>query len=97
MNSVTRRTFLTRSASVAGAACLALDGGAFPLSLPIGIQSFDLTNRLRADFDGTLKTLAGYGFQWIDWLAGGRTTVPAVAAMPAREVHQRFVAAGGQL
>jgi sugar phosphate isomerase/epimerase len=96
MKHISRRAFLRQTAAAGGAACVAsvrsMDG--FPLSLPIGIQSFDLTERLRADFQGTLKTLSGYGYQWVDWLAGGRTTVASVAAMPAKEVHKLFAAAG---
>jgi sugar phosphate isomerase/epimerase len=38
--------------------------------------------------------LAGYGYQWVDWLAGGRNTVRATATMPPKEVRKRFAAAG---
>jgi sugar phosphate isomerase/epimerase len=95
MNSISRRRFLTHAAAVSVTAAASLDViKGFPLALPIGIQSYDLTDRLKADFNGTLQTLAGEGYQWVDWLAGGRTTVPSVAGKPAKEVRKLFAAAG---
>jgi sugar phosphate isomerase/epimerase len=96
MDRISRRTFLRHAASATGVAVVASASRteAFPLALPIGIQAFDLTDRLRGDFDGTLKTLAGYGYQWMDWLAGGRTTVPPLKGVLAKEVRKRFAAAG---
>ena len=91
---ISRRTFL---AAVSAAAYSGLEVGsarAFPLPLPLGIQSYDLTDSLIADFDGTLRTLSGWGYQWIDWLAGGRTTVPAAAKMSPKDLHKRFQDAG---
>jgi sugar phosphate isomerase/epimerase len=96
MSAISRRTFLAQTAAAVGAADAASvqSVDAFPLELPIGIQSYDLTGRLEADFSGTLETLAGYGYQWVDWLAGGRTTVPSVARKPAKEVRKMFGDAG---
>lgn len=97
VHEISRRAFLARTAAVAGAGYV-LSGSspaeAFPLALPIGIQSYDLTKRLTEDLDGTLRALAQDGFQWIDWLAAGRTNVPALAAMPAKDVRTLFAAAG---
>lgn len=94
---ISRRAFLARTAAAAGAGYV-LSGSspaeAFPLALPVGIQSYDLTKRLTEDLDGTLRALAQDGFQWIDWLAAGRTNVPALAAMPAKDVRTLFAAAG---
>jgi sugar phosphate isomerase/epimerase len=96
ISEISRRTFLGRTAVVGAAAffCGARAGEAFPLPLPIGIQSYDLTNRLREDLNGTLRALATDGFQWIDWLAMGRGTVPALSAMAATDVHTLFASFG---
>ena len=87
MSPISRRTLLSQAA-MASVAYLGSSPGsleAFPLILPLGIQSFDLTGPLNNDFDGTLSTLASYGYQWVDWLAGGRNTVRSIAAMPAKD------------
>jgi sugar phosphate isomerase/epimerase len=90
---ISRRTFLARTSAVAGAGYVlssASPAAAFPLALPLGIQSYDLTKRLTEDLNGTLRTLKQNGYQWIDFLAVGRTNVPALAAMPAKDVHKLF-------
>ena len=94
---ISRRSFLVRTAGAASVGYLlagARPADAFPLALPIGVQSFDLTPKLKEDLRGTLKELAADGYQWIDWLAASRTNVPEVAAMSAKEAHALFASFG---
>jgi sugar phosphate isomerase/epimerase len=67
MENISRRDFLSRSAiGAAAAGCVAgaaLRVKANPLGMPIGFQSWSVQQLLQKDFDGTLKQMAGYGFQ----------------------------------
>ncbi len=67
MENISRRQFFSKSAigitaagSLAGAATKL---NANPLGIPIGFQSWSVQQLLQKDFDGTLKQMAGYGFQ----------------------------------
>jgi len=67
MENISRREFFNRSAIgitaagyLAGAASKA---SANPLGMPIGFQSWSVQQLLQKDFDGTLKQMAGFGFQ----------------------------------
>ncbi len=67
MENISRRQFFGKSAAgltAAGyfAAC-ASKLNANPLGMPIGFQSWSVQELLQKDFDGTLKQMAGYGFQ----------------------------------
>ena len=95
MNAISRRNFLAGGAlGVTAAAGLSLDG--FPLALPLGFQSYDVNRDLSRDFEGTCRTLAGYGYQLIDyvWLARVPGVAPAVQAMTGKDVRRAFDAAG---
>jgi sugar phosphate isomerase/epimerase len=70
MPAMSRRAFIKNSASSAVAAGL-LSAGAFelhanPLGLPIGCQTWPVREQIAKDFPGTLKMLAGAGFQTIE-------------------------------
>jgi sugar phosphate isomerase/epimerase len=70
MTEMSRRAFIKNSASSAAAAGL-LSAGAFelhanPLGLPIGCQTWPVREQIAKDFPGTLKLLAGAGFQAIE-------------------------------
>jgi sugar phosphate isomerase/epimerase len=70
MPAMSRRAFIKNSASSAAAAGL-LSAGAFdlhanPLGLPIGCQTWPVREQIAKDFPGTLKMLAGAGFQTIE-------------------------------
>jgi sugar phosphate isomerase/epimerase len=67
MGNISRREFINRSATgIAAAGYLAGAASriyANPLGMPIGFQSWSVQELLQKDFDGTLKQMAGYGFQ----------------------------------
>lgn len=70
MTVVSRRRFLENTARGAGAASLIIAGAremdANPLGLPIGCQTYPVRNLIAQDFPGTLKQLAGAGFERIE-------------------------------
>jgi len=66
---ISRREFLGQSAAMAGAAWAfagAVPVGAYPLDGVMGLQSADIRMQLTADLQGTLKTLAGWGYKALD-------------------------------
>ncbi len=71
MNSISRRQFLGKSAISLGTALIAsqfplnLQAALFPASLgmPIGFQVWTIKDMLIKDFSGTLKMMAGLGYQ----------------------------------
>lgn len=68
MAEVSRRQFLEKAAmstAVAGMAS-SIELRANPLGLPIGCQTYPVRKMIAQDFPGTLKQLAGAGFQTIE-------------------------------
>jgi sugar phosphate isomerase/epimerase len=69
MHVINRRTFLTKTTKAVGAAiALAqfpsqLFAGAAASKMPIGFQTFTVRDMLSKDFSGTLKMIAGMGYQ----------------------------------
>ncbi len=67
MGRISRRSFFEKSAvGVTAAGYLAAAASkmkANPLGMPIGFQSWSVQQLLQKDFDGTLKDMAGWGFQ----------------------------------
>jgi sugar phosphate isomerase/epimerase len=94
MNTISRRQFLGSSAVGVAAAGFPIE--AFPLNLPLGFQSYDVNAELSRDFEGACRTLAGYGYQLIDyvWMANSKAVSPAVQAMTAKDVRGAFDAGG---
>lgn len=70
MKQLTRRSFISHSAALAGAALLApvsSRGSIFPLMKgPIGFQSWIVRKSIEQDFSGTLKKMAGLGYNSIE-------------------------------
>jgi sugar phosphate isomerase/epimerase len=70
MSKVSRRGFLKVAGAGAAAAGFlstgALELDANPLGLPIGCQTWPVRQMIAKDFPGTIKTLAGAGFQAIE-------------------------------
>ncbi len=69
MEDLSRRQFMARSALSVAAASLAGTGsklGANPLGMPIGFQSWSVQQLLQKDFDGTMKQMAGFGFESVE-------------------------------
>src|SRR5437764_9256345 len=63
MKTLSRRQFVTSSViGTAAAACLQAD----PLGMPIGCQTYPVRESIGKDFPGTLKELAGIGYQRIE-------------------------------
>ena len=94
----TRREFLQRSTlGLTVAACAgpgALQLRADPLGFPIGCQTYPVRNALSQDFDGTLRQLAGMGYQTIEMCsppgyatAGYGTLVDIKAAEMRRRIQ----------
>ena len=70
MSQISRREFI-KSAATSGAAAGFLSAGALelranPLGLPIGCQTWPVREMVAKDFPGTIKQLAGAGFQSIE-------------------------------
>ena len=70
MSQISRREFF-KSAATSGAAAGFLSAGALelranPLGLPIGCQTWPVRTMIAKDFPGTIKQLAGAGFQSIE-------------------------------
>ncbi len=70
MNHLTRRSFISHSAALAGAAFLTpstLLGNIFPvIKGPIGFQSWIVRKSIEQDFADTLKKMAGLGYNSIE-------------------------------
>jgi sugar phosphate isomerase/epimerase len=70
MATSSRREFITNTMAGAAAAGLtsagALELCANPLGLPLGCQTYPVRGRIAEDFPGTIKLLAGAGFQAIE-------------------------------
>ena len=85
MAAFSRRHLLIQAGTALAAARL----NAFPLDLPLGFQSYDINAALTKDFDGACRTVAGFGYQLIDYV-----WLPAVTSKTGKEVRQSFDAAG---
>jgi sugar phosphate isomerase/epimerase len=97
----TRREFFQRSAlGLAVAGCAgpgALQLRADPLGLPIGCQTYPVRDALSHDFDGTLRQLAGIGYQAIEMCSPPgyvHAGYGALVNMKAAEMRHRIQAAG---
>lgn len=74
MNKITRRQFLGKSAFGVGAAVIASQSSlaeeavAFSktISMPVGFQGWYIREILNKDFPGTLKMMAGLGYQSLE-------------------------------
>jgi sugar phosphate isomerase/epimerase len=74
MNTLSRRQFLGKSAMGVGTAFLAsrlpadLYAGSVskPVKMPLGFQVWTIRDKLVKDFPGTLKMMAGYGYQSVE-------------------------------
>jgi sugar phosphate isomerase/epimerase len=67
---LSRRQFLTRTGSGLAGAAVFLSAterlAAYPLDGVMGLQSYDVRQFLAQDLNGTLKTLAGWGYKALD-------------------------------
>ncbi len=66
---MTRRDFIRSTMLAAGATALgqpALSSRASPLGVPIGFQSWVVRELLAKDFEGTLRRVAGLGYQTVE-------------------------------
>ena len=97
----TRREFLERSAlGLTWAGCAGMGARklrADPLGFPIGCQTFPVRKALSQDFDGTLRQLAGMGYQTIEMCSPPgymNSGFAALATMGAAEMRHRIQDAG---
>jgi sugar phosphate isomerase/epimerase len=93
-NAISRRSFLGVGAmGLAGAAYLRAN----PLGLPIGCQTFPVRDTIGTDFEGTLKELAGMGFERIEMcspLGYEKMGYGGLVKMTAAELRGKIQAAG---
>ena len=69
MSAISRRDFLIRTATQTAAGFFAASAWelyASPLGLPIGCQTWPVRELIAKDFPGTIKQLAGAGFQSVE-------------------------------
>lgn len=67
MKYVSRRSFVKTSGAVAAVACVVPQTlSAAPLSVPLGLQLYSVRNLLPKDFDGTLHSLAKFGYREVE-------------------------------
>lgn len=98
---ISRRRFLGGSVIGAAAAGYLARGAsnlrANPLGLPIGCQTWPVRQTIAKDFDGTLKQLAGDGFQRIELCSPPgyeKYGFGPLASMKASEIRDKINAAG---
>jgi sugar phosphate isomerase/epimerase len=90
----TRRQFL-KSGVALGAAAFSLNGfalNASPMNQPIGFQTFEIIAHLTQDWEGTWKTMAGYGYKLADLINFDFN--PALAKYSAKDIKQSLADAG---
>ena len=88
-----RREFVLQSAAALTAARMI----ASPLGLPIGCQTYPVRDAIGKDFEGTLKELAGAGFQTLEMCSPpgyASSGFGALAGMKAAEMRGKIEAAG---
>ena len=66
MSAVSRREFFNRTAAAGLVFSAAFDLRGNPLGMPIGCQTYPVRAMIAKDFPGTIKTLAGAGFQRVE-------------------------------
>ena len=66
MSAVSRREFFNRTAAAGLVFGAAFDLHGNPLGMPIGCQTYPVRAMIAKDFPGTIKTLAGAGFQRVE-------------------------------
>ena len=100
MNAMTRRGFIGKGALAAGAACFASGrpelACANPLEMPVGVQTYIVRDTIGKDFAGTLRRLAGMGFQSIEMCSPpgyGKSWEP-LTKLTASQVREAIRTAG---
>ena len=97
---MTRRDFIRRGSLAAGAALFV--GGrpeqahANPLGMPVGVQTYIARDTIGKDFEGTLRKLAGMGYQSIEMCSPpgyGKDWEP-LTQLKASEMRDKIRAAG---
>ena len=98
---MTRRQFLGNSTVGVGTACYlagrARECAAAPLGLPVGFQVYPLRQALAADFAGTLRQMAAWGYRTVEMCSppGYATSgFGPLAKMKAAEIRQAIQTAG---
>ena len=93
---MTRRGFLINGCLAAGAALCAGKARANPLGMPVGVQTYVVRDTIGTDFEGTLKRLAGMGFQAIEMCSPpgyGKDWAP-LTKLTAKQMRETIGAAG---
>ena len=92
---VTRRQFFKQSGLALGAAALSLDAplsNGSPMNQPIGFQTFEIIAHLTQDWEGTWKTMAGFGYKFADLINFDFN--PALSKYSAKDIKQSLTDAG---
>ncbi len=100
MQTITRRDFLGRGGMATAAALLACGrpwtAQANPLGMPIGVQTYIMRDTIGKDFAGTLRGLAGLGFQSIEMCSppGYGESWEPLTKLTAKQMREAIRAAG---
>jgi len=99
MNGISRRKFFQGAAGTIGALGLAGAGRlrANPLGYPIGCQTWPVRQEIGKDLDGTLKELAGWGFERIEMCSPpgyAQLGFGPLAQMKPSDLREKIHAAG---
>jgi sugar phosphate isomerase/epimerase len=93
----TRRRFVGQAtAGAIGLAAAVRDLNAGPMGLPIGTQVYPVRQAIGRDFEGTLRNLAGMGYQTIEMCSpqGYKGDFAPLASLKASELRQKIEGAG---
>jgi sugar phosphate isomerase/epimerase len=100
MKATTRRDFLCKGSLTAGAALFACgrpnQAQANPLGMPVGVQTYIARDGIGKDFEGTLRNLAGMGYQSIEMCSPpgyGKEWEP-LTKLKASDMRDKIRAAG---
>ncbi|TWT80258.1 Inosose dehydratase [Planctomycetes bacterium CA13] len=100
MQAITRRRFLGQGGLAAGAALVACGtpgaARANPIEMPVGVQTYIVRDTIGQDFAGTLRRLAGMGFQSIEMCSphGYGKSWESLTKLTATQMRETIGAAG---
>jgi sugar phosphate isomerase/epimerase len=95
MATISRREFFKNTAVAGLVAAGAAELCANPLGLPIGCQTYPVRKSIAQDFPGTLKTLAGAGFERIELCSpAGYAEFSGLAKYKGAELRKAIADAG---
>lgn len=95
MSEISRRGFIAQTGLAIAGSAFTMSAGAslraWPLDGLMGLQGADVRAQLAADYEGTLRQLAGFGYKAIDLVPGNPT---AATYRPGKDIRRMLDAAG---